>query len=109
MKMCNINAEASSSEPVKKKAEPAKPVVAAPAAPVAQPQQEVNVINQFNNMEGLDNTDFGMTFGEIGGDNVLESFDFDSFLQDQGGEHEFLDGSMAFANFDGVEAGTGDP
>jgi hypothetical protein len=50
-----------------------------------------------------------MTFGEIGGQDVLESFDFDSFLQDQGDGHEFLDASMAFPNFDGLEAGTGDP
>lgn len=39
---------------------------------------------------------------------VLDHFDFDSFLQENG-EHELqFDGPMSFGNFDGVEASAGD-
>ena len=50
-----------------------------------------------------------MTFGSLN-DDVLDQFDFDSFLQDSGGHDELnFDPSMALGAFDGVEAGTGDP
>lgn len=52
--------------------------------------------------------ELSMNFSNMDTGDVLETFDFDSFLQDSG-DHEFnLDASMAFGNFDGVEAGTGE-
>ena len=103
----------------------------ATSAPVttsaAQPPPDNNIIQQFNpNMDGIDvsltsermlanhraniymqpemNLDFTME-----GNGVMDNFDFDSFLQDQNVDPEFgLDASIAFANFDGVEAGAGD-
>ena len=105
---------------------------AATSAPVATsaaqpPPDNNNIIQQFNpNMDGIDvsftserilashcantymqpemNLDFTME-----GNGVMDNFDFDSFLQDQNVDPEFgLDASIAFANFDGVEAGAGD-
>ena len=50
---------------------------------------------------------FDMEFADLDGGNVLESFDFDSFLQDGQDELTF-DSTMTFGATDGVEAGTGD-
>ena len=45
-----------------------------------------------------------MSFGGIEGDNVLDQFDFDSFLQE--GDHALdFDASMAFTNFDAEVVG----
>ncbi len=51
-----------------------------------------------------------MSFGPLEGD-VLESFDFDSYLTEgdaSGGPFNFDPSSLNFGNPDGVEAGTGD-
>ena len=49
-----------------------------------------------------------MTFGLQDGGDVLEQFDFDSFLQDSEHGFDLGDASMAFGSFDPVEAATGD-
>ena len=49
------------------------------------------------------NLDFAME-----GNGVMDNFDFDSYIQDQIDPEFGLDASLAFANFDGVEAGAGD-
>ena len=97
------------------------------AASAAQPPPDNNIIQQYNpNMDGIDvsltsgrilanhranistqpemNLDFTME-----GDGVMDNIDFDSFLQDQNVDPEFgFDASIAFTNFDSVEAGAGD-
>ena len=47
-----------------------------------------------------------MNFGDFQTNDVLESFDFDSFLQDGDQDINFDSATMAFG--DGVEASTGE-
>ena len=49
-----------------------------------------------------------MTFNLQDTGDVLEQFDFDSFLQDSDPAFDLGDPTMAFGNFDPVEATAGD-
>ncbi|KAF2150759.1 hypothetical protein K461DRAFT_270159 [Myriangium duriaei CBS 260.36] len=49
---------------------------------------------------------FGMDFGNLDGQDVLDNFDFDSFLNAEGGDSAFaFDASMGFGTDPGLEAG----
>lgn len=52
---------------------------------------------------------FGLDFGPLDGPDVLENFDFDSFLHtEDNGAFGSLGGDFNFGGPDGVEASTGD-
>lgn len=48
-----------------------------------------------------------MAFGDMPGGDVLENFDFDSFLHDN--EYDFDAAGLTYGNGEGVEAGTDGP
>ncbi|KZF24265.1 hypothetical protein L228DRAFT_266612 [Xylona heveae TC161] len=81
------------------------PVPAPPAAPQPDPSQ----VAPFGSIDGSDNAAFNLDFSSLDSTDVLESFDFDSFLNtdDQGGNGAFsFDPGLGYGNPDGVEAGT---
>lgn len=48
-----------------------------------------------------------MTFGQMDTGDVLDQFDFDSFLQE--GDHDLsFDATLPFGDFNGIETATGD-
>ena len=49
-----------------------------------------------------------MSFSGMEGADVLDQFDFDSFLQDNADHAIDFDASLAFSNFDAPEAVVGD-
>ncbi len=61
---------------------------------------------QVTDIPCLQNT-YNMPFGPIDGSDVLENFDFDSFLHDDSGFD--FDPGMTFGNGDGVETGVDGP
>ncbi|KAI9777544.1 MAG: hypothetical protein M1839_008838 [Geoglossum umbratile] len=80
----------------------------APASTIAPPQPDSNQVAAFP-MDGGD-TQFNMDFGPLEGGDVLDQFDFDSFLNtddNTSGPFVFDTGPLAYPQ-DGVEAGTGD-
>ncbi|KAI9719269.1 MAG: hypothetical protein M1812_003599 [Candelaria pacifica] len=86
------------------------PTSAQVPATLAQPQPEQNHVGGFGSMDDSNNAGFDLTFGSLDTGDVLESFDFDSYLTEgdaTGGPFNF-DPSLTFGNPDGVEAGTGD-
>lgn len=98
--------------------------ISAPATQVAQPQ-DANMLNHFDAMEiegvsrpyeilmlrsnTLQHGSLNMHFGGMDTGDVLEQFDFDAFL-DTGDTEGLHFGDMAsYGNFEGLEAGNGDP
>ncbi|MCJ1405479.1 hypothetical protein MMC11_008707 [Xylographa trunciseda] len=67
-------------------------------APVPQPQPEQNLMPQFGNMD-IDST-MDLTFGPMDTGDVLDQFDFDSFLQDS--DHAGFDLDPSTMTFDNV-------
>ncbi len=52
---------------------------------------------------------FNMNYGSLDNEDVLDSFDFRSFLNEDDAQAAFtFDASLNFGNADGVEAGTGE-
>lgn len=48
-----------------------------------------------------------MSFSNLDNVDVLDQFDFDSFLE--GGDHDFsIDATMPFGDYNGIETATGD-
>ncbi|MCJ1323222.1 hypothetical protein MMC15_008576 [Xylographa vitiligo] len=66
-------------------------------APVPQPQPEQNLMPQFSNMD-IDNS-MDMTFGSMDAGDVLDQFDFDSFLD---ADHPGFDLDTSNMSFDNV-------
>lgn len=83
---------------------PQGPAPAAPAPGLALAQPDVNMAPQFGGMEGAE-TQFGIgAFSGLDGGDVLDNFDFDSFLHDDGA-FEFDASNFSMGGGDGVEAG----
>ncbi|KAI9764148.1 MAG: hypothetical protein M1835_007639 [Candelina submexicana] len=86
------------------------PTSAPAPAPLAQPPEQ-NHVGAFGPMDDTNNAGFDLTFGSLDTGDVLESFDFDSYLTEgdaSGGPFNFDPSSFNLGNPDGVEAGTGD-
>ena len=77
----------------------------ASAAPIAPQQPDPNPVAPF---APLDSTDVDLSFGAFDTGDVLENFDFDSFLQNTDDQTFAFDATLSYGNGDGVEAGAGD-
>ncbi|KAA6416136.1 MAG: hypothetical protein FRX48_00855 [Lasallia pustulata] len=77
----------------------------ASAAPIAPQQVDQNGVAPFPPM---DSNDVDLTFGAFDTGDVLENFDFDSFLQNTDDQTFAFDAALSYGNGDGVEAGAGD-
>ncbi|KAI9732889.1 MAG: hypothetical protein M1834_003829 [Cirrosporium novae-zelandiae] len=87
---------------------PASTAPPAPVVPVAPPQPEPAQVPNFAGLDASDNAgNYSLDFSNLDTGDVLENFDFDSFLQggDESGNFNF-DTSLGYS--DGVEAGGGD-
>ncbi|KAL8827485.1 MAG: hypothetical protein Q9191_003161 [Dirinaria sp. TL-2023a] len=83
---------------------PQGPAPAAPAPGLALPQADVNMAPQFGALEGAEGQFNIGPFSGLDGGDVLDNFDFDSFLHDDGG-FEFDASNFNMGGGDGVEAG----
>ncbi|KAI9817241.1 MAG: hypothetical protein M1827_001354 [Pycnora praestabilis] len=89
------------------------PTSAPAPTPLVPPQSDPNQQLNFP-IDSTDNGGFNLDFGPLEGADVLESFDFDSYLTEDGagGPLNFdpsnFDPSLPFSGADGVEAGAGD-
>ena len=96
--------------------------IPAPVSNMQPPQPEVNGVSHFDNLP-IDVSHTGdrhetgtnrrtqpnldMTFGQMDTGDVLDQFDFDSFLQE--GDHDLsFDPTMPFGDFNPIETATGD-
>lgn len=75
------------------------------AAPISTQQPDPNAVAPF---ASIDTTDVDLSFGAFDTGDVLENFDFDSFLQNTDDQAFAFDASLPYGNGDGVEAGAGD-
>ncbi|KAF2839470.1 hypothetical protein M501DRAFT_804099 [Patellaria atrata CBS 101060] len=77
-------------------------------APAVAPQLDPTSMPNFGDLGSSDANQFSLDFGSLDGPDVLENFDFDSFLHtgDDGNGFQF-EGALNFSA-DGVEAGSGD-
>ncbi|KAI9797209.1 MAG: hypothetical protein M1833_005618 [Piccolia ochrophora] len=89
-----------------------QPQAAAPAAaqPSAPPQPDPNqMAANFGGMDGMEDQHYNLNFAGLESGDVLESFDFDSFLNTDDPNMQFdMSNLSGFNGVDGVEAGSGD-
>jgi len=90
--------------------------------PVQTPQADMGMNGPFGNLDNSDvsvvlpvresqtnecqNFPMSLEFGNLENGDVLDNFDFDSFLNNDGGDPNFaFDANLAFGGADGLEAG----
>ncbi|MCJ1468620.1 hypothetical protein MMC07_007249 [Pseudocyphellaria aurata] len=105
----NPNSFSKQNEPANAAGLVAGSISTATSAPLAQPQPDPNVTN-FMALDESNQNDYSIgNFGTDMSGDVLENFDFDSFLQNtEDGGFNFNAAGLNFANTDGVEAVAGD-